>query len=133
MEAESKNKKSVALVEDEAALLSMYETKFKMSGFDVFTATNGKDGLMVVQQKKPSLVLLDILMPGISGFEVLEDLKKDENTKTIPVVLLTNLSEDAGFDKGQALGADGYVMKVSCTPERLVHLANAIISSSKKT
>lgn len=130
-EEETKNHKSVALVEDEEALLQLYETKFKMSGFDVIKAKNGQDGLKIVQAHKPSLVLLDILMPGMSGFEVLEKLKKEDETKAIPVVLLTNLAEDTGFERGQALGADGYVMKVSCTPERLVQLANAIISTSK--
>lgn len=124
----------LVIVEDEESLRVMYATRFKQSGYEVLEASNGADGLKLIRESKPDIVLLDILMPKVSGFDVLRDLKADKDVavSSIPVILLTNLAEDAGFKQGQELGAAGYVMKVNRTPDETVHYVNAVIGATKK-
>ncbi len=124
----------LVIVEDEESLRTMYATRFKQSGYEVQEASNGADGLKLIRETKPDLVLLDILMPKVSGFDVLRELKadKDPAVSSIPVIFLTNLAEDAGFKQGQELGAAGYVMKVNRTPDETVHYVNAVIGATKK-
>ncbi len=124
----------IVIVEDEDALRTMYKLKLEMEHYTVLEASNGQAGLDLVRKEKPDLVLLDILMPGMGGFEVLETLKKDTDPaiSSIPVVLLTNLAEDAGYEQGLALGAAAYCMKVTHTPDRLVQLIRAMVKTDKK-
>jgi DNA-binding response OmpR family regulator len=124
----------LVIVEDEDSLRSMYVMKFEQAGFSVEQAGNGEDGLDLIRRTKPDIVLLDILMPKVSGFDVLRSMKadKDKSISDIPVIFLTNLAEDAGYKQGQDLGAAGYVMKVDRTPEELVQFVNATIPTSGK-
>jgi CheY-like chemotaxis protein len=120
---------TIALIEDEEAIRGMYSLRLKQDNFTVLEARNGKEGLDLVRKSKPSLVLLDIFMPEMSGFDVLKALKadRDPEVKNIPVVLLTNLAEDAGHAEAMKLGAVSYVMKVNRTPEQLSQLVKAIL------
>jgi len=107
----------VLLIDDEPLLLRMYEKKLKLEGFEVETASSGQKGLEKVKTFQPHLILLDILMPGMDGFQVMETLKADPQTKKIPVVFLTNLSRDEGdVNKGLEMGAVAYFVKAYYTP-----------------
>ncbi len=132
-EEEVKIKGCVAIIEDEEAIREMYRTKFTIEHYRVIEAANGKDGLELIKKEKPDIVLLDIFMPIMNGFDVLTRLKNDPDplVKKIPVLILTNLAEDAGFERGIGLGAAGYVMKVTRTPDQLVQLTKAVIKSSQ--
>ncbi len=112
--------KKVLLVEDDRDLIEMYETKFKMEGFEVLKAENGIDALELVKQEKPIIILLDIVMPELDGFQVLRSLKNDPATKAIPVILLTNLSQESDIKKGVELGAADYLVKANFTPNEVV-------------
>jgi len=111
----------ILLIEDEPLLLQLFEAKLKQEGFEVETASRGQTGLEKAESFHPNLILLDILMPGMNGFEVMEKLKSGPTTKKIPVVFLTNLSRDEGdINKGLEMGAIAYLVKARYTPSQVV-------------
>jgi CheY-like chemotaxis protein len=113
------NKKTILVVEDDPVLGVMYKTKLEAEGYEIVSAVNGVEGLASAKQCKPDLILLDIILPQLDGFSVLEELKDDAKTKKIPVVLLTNLGTDEDREKGQKLGAVDYLVKANYTPEQI--------------
>ena len=114
------NAPKVLLVEDDRDLVEMYETKFKMEGFEVIKSENGLNALDLVKKEKPAVVLLDIVMPELDGFQVLKSLKVDPETKATLVILLTNLSQETDIKKGTELGAADYLVKANFTPNEVV-------------
>ncbi|OIO46449.1 MAG: response regulator [Parcubacteria group bacterium CG1_02_37_51] len=112
--------KKILIMEDEDTLANMYKLKFEKSGYQVILADNGEAGLVLVKEEKPDLVLLDIIMPKIDGFVVLERMKQDQEIKNIPVFMLTNLGQAEDIEKGKDLGANGYYVKANLTPGELV-------------
>ena len=112
--------KILLLIEDDPLLINMYQTKFTAEGFKVFTATDGQAGLDMAKSQKPSIIILDIMMPKLDGIEVLRQLRQDANLKQVPVLMLTNLS---GMDKqkeAMALGAKEFIIKANLTPTQVV-------------
>lgn len=95
---------------------SMYKTKFDAEGFEVFIADNGATGLELAKKEKPDIVMLDVILPQLDGFSVLEQIKQDKIIKNIPVIMLTNLGTEEDKKKGEAMGAAGYLVKASLTP-----------------
>ncbi len=114
------SKKTILLVEDDTMISAMYKTKFEQSGFEVLMADNGADGLELALTKKPDLILLDIIMPQLDGFTVLERLKMSSKTKNISVFLLTNLGTEEDIQRGQELGAKDYLVKANLTPAEVL-------------
>ncbi|SRR6056297_643768 len=110
----------ILLVEDDSFLLSMYSTKFEMENFQVVIAEDGEKGWNLATKEKPSIILLDIKLPKLDGFEVLKKLKSNKETAEIPVILLTNLSQKEDKDKGLDLGADDYLVKAHFMPSEVV-------------
>lgn len=117
--------KKVLLVDDDTSFVKLYSIGFKRKGINFVTASNGTQALEKVTVEKPDLILLDIMMPGMSGFEVLMKLRQDERYKNIPVWMLTNLGEDYGNEKSSDLGAQDYITKASSSP---VTLADKIVN-----
>jgi len=115
----TKDKKKILVVEDDPMISSMYKTKFEVDGFEVFTADNGATGLELAKKEKPDIVMLDIILPQLDGFSVLEQIKQDKATKSIPVIMLTNLSTDEDKKKGEKMGALDYLVKASLTPGQI--------------
>lgn len=113
------NKKKILIIEDDSVLSSMYKTKFEADGLEVLSAANGVDGLKTAQKEKLDLIMLDIILPQIDGFAVLEELKKDPKTKIIPVIMLTSLGTDEDQEKGKKMGAIDYIIKASLTPAQI--------------
>ncbi|MFH0951640.1 MAG: response regulator [Patescibacteria group bacterium] len=114
------DKIKVLIVEDEKMLADMYKTKFEMDGFTAIQALNGQAGLDAAKADKPDIILLDIIMPKLDGFVVLQELKKDPKTKNIPVILLTNLGQEDDIKKGKSLGANDYFVKANHSPAEVV-------------
>lgn len=106
-------------MEDDKFLSEMYTTKLTEGGFEVETAFDGLEGLAKAQEK-PDLILLDIVLPKKDGFEVLGELKSDQNLKSIPVIALTNLGQKEEVDKGFKLGASDYIVKAHFTPTEVM-------------
>lgn len=110
----------ILLVEDDAMLREMYETKLKGEGYETSTADNGSDGLQLAKTAQFDLLLLDVMLPQLDGFSILEDLKAKPETAKMPIVMLTNLGTDEDRTKGERLGAVDYLVKANLTPEQLV-------------
>lgn len=99
------------LIEDDDFIAQLLETKFKESGLNLAIAENGEEGLKKAKELKPSLILLDILLPGIDGFEVLRQLQSDKTTASLPVIILSNLGQKEEIKKGLDLGAQDFLVK----------------------
>jgi len=112
----SENNKKILVVEDDPMISSMYKTKFEADGFDVFIADNGVVGLELARKEKPDIIMLDVILPQLDGFSVLDQIKKDESIKNIPVIMLTNLGTEEDKKKGETMGALDYLVKASLTP-----------------
>ncbi|MDQ7814946.1 MAG: response regulator [Patescibacteria group bacterium] len=122
-------KKKVLIIEDDGFLASIYAQKLELSGYEVAFATNGEDGLKLAQKDRPDLVLLDLLMPRMDGFEVLEKIKADEATKGIKVLVLSNLGQKEDVERCLKLGAEGYVIKAHSLPDETVKRIQEILGS----
>ncbi len=118
----------ILVVEDDKFLANIYETKLKLEGFAVAVATDGKQGLELARRLLPDIILLDILLPKMSGFQVLSELKKDEKTKKIPVILLTNLSQKEDIDRGMHMGAADYLIKAHFLPSEVIEKIKEVLS-----
>jgi DNA-binding response OmpR family regulator len=112
--------KKILVVDDEPAIRDIYNREFSNAGFTVELAVDGEEGLLKAGEVKPDLVLLDVMLPKMSGIDVLKSLKANTLTKNIPILLLTNLGEETLIKEGFSLGADGYLLKVSYTPSQVV-------------
>jgi len=110
----------ILLIEDDATLLDMYRLRFEKEGYAFFTANRGKLGLEIAAKEHPDLILLDIVMPEMDGYQVLTQLKAAVATKDIPVIMLSNLGQHEEIDHGMKLGAADYFIKASLTPSDLV-------------
>jgi len=109
----------ILLIEDDPFLRRACEVGLKKRGFTVITADEGEEGLRKARAECPDLILLDILMPKLSGMETLEALKKDEKTRDIPVVMLSNSSVESDKQRARELGAVGYLVKASMSLREL--------------
>lgn len=105
------NKKKILLVEDDEALSSVYKSRFEMEGFDIKDVNNGEKALSATIDFKPDLILLDAMMPKVSGFDVLDILKNTPETKDILVIMLTALSQPKDKERAESLGVDDYLVK----------------------
>lgn len=120
----------VLLVEDDAFLANIYKTKFEMEGFKVSSSEDGESGLKDAKKKKPDIILLDILLPKMDGFAVLQELKKDDSVKKIPVILLTNLGQKDDVEKGLELGAADYLIKAHFKPSETVEKVKKVLEKA---
>ena len=116
--------KTILFIEDEAALQKTFEETLKQEGYKMISALNGEIGLKLANslayEKKLDLILLDLILPKINGFEVLKRLKEDKKTKDIPVILLTNLEEIRNVDEAIKLGAATYLVKANYSLKEIV-------------
>ncbi|TET08361.1 response regulator [Candidatus Aerophobetes bacterium] len=103
--------KKIVLAEDEPQIARLVEFKLKKEGYQVVSKGNGEDALAAIKAEKPDLILLDVMMPVMDGYEVLRRVKEDENLKNIPVVMLTAKAQERDVVKGIDLGADDYITK----------------------
>ena len=119
--------KIILFIEDEPTLQKTVGKILEQEGFDVKSATDGEAGLIRAREIKPDLILLDLILPKKDGFEVLTELKKDENTKNIPVIVLTNLEGTKDVERALELGANTYLVKANYELEEVVQKVREII------
>ncbi len=113
-------KKRILIVEDDNFVAEVYSTKLLEMGHEVRIAQNGRDGISMVKESTPDLILLDIVMPIMDGFEMLEELRKNPGWKNIPVILLTNVGEKDSIDKFRKSGVEDYLIKSHFTPAEVI-------------
>lgn len=115
-------KAKIVIAEDDLPLLDLYDKKFTKSGYEVIRAEDGGQAVEKVQTEKPDILLLDIMMPVMNGFEVLKKLKKQPEFEGLPVVILSNYGEMPNITEGLMDGAVEYLIKVEHTPEEVVEV-----------
>ncbi len=103
--------KKILVVEDSATMVSLLKARIEASGFEVIAAADGTDGLAKIKDEKPDLVILDVRMPGMDGFEVCRLAKADPQTKDIPIIFVTTASQQKDLARGKEVGGDGYITK----------------------
>ena len=107
----SGQKKKILLVEDEMALSAVYRSRLELEGFDVREVHNGEDALSATVEYRPDLILLDAMMPKISGFDVLDILRNTPETANVRIIMLTALSQPKDKERAESLGVDDYLVK----------------------
>ena len=120
----------VLIIDDEKGILKMYSDYLTMNGITMIQATDGQTGIKMAKEQKPDVILLDIIMPKYNGLDVLNDIKKDDELKKIPVFLLTNLPEESSGDKAKELGATGYLVKAQYEPKMLLDVIKGAVKSA---
>ena len=125
---EDNSKSKILIIEDEKNLLDMYSLKFIKEGFEVVKAVNGETGLEAAKKNQPDVILLDIMMPKIDGFQVLEELKKLSEFSQTPIILMTNLGQAEDIKKGIAAGATDYIVKSENTPAQVAAKVEEILN-----
>jgi len=121
-------KGKILIVEDDPLISRMYETVFKFEGFEVELARNGQEGIEKMAEEKPKMVLLDVMMPKMSGIDVLREMKSNPKTKGIPVVVLTNLSSIKDAETALELGAVKFIVKSKNKPKQIVEQIKEILA-----
>lgn len=121
----------ILLVDDDLTLNQMYQERLELENYTVLSVKDGQEAINVAKKEKPDLVLLDIMMPGIDGFQVLEELKRDPDTMMIPVVVVTALIQETVKIKGKQMGASDFVVKSETTPAQLVSKIKEYLESKK--
>ena len=117
----------VLIIEDDQLIQRMYEKIFKFQKFDVTIAGDGEKGLEIAKSLKPTIILLDVMMPKMDGFEVLKKLKEYDETKKIPVVMLSNLAGENDVETALSKGAVKYIVKSEHDPKEVSDIVQEII------
>jgi len=120
------------MAEDDPLMSRMYERAFRLGGHELTLAHDGEEALASLQKmdEKPTLILLDIMMPKMNGFDVLRKIKEDEKLKNVPVIMLTNLAGESDAEKALGLGAVLYLVKSQYSPKEVVGKVQEIIAAS---
>lgn len=129
-ETEGKKEK-ILFIEDEEALQTSLCSALRQAGYDAISAFDGEEGIEHAKNSKPDLILLDIILPRRSGFEVLEELKVDEGTRDIPVIVLTNLERISDVERMLSLGATNYLVKANYEIRDILVKIRQVLDHSK--
>ena len=122
-------KTKILIVEDDKSIRDLYSIKLNNSGFEVFAAEDGGKGLAMARKELPDIILLDVMMPVMNGFEVLKKLRKDKPTAEIPVIILSNFGEIDQMTEGFVEGATDYLIKAEHTPSDVVEIVNETLAN----
>ena len=120
----------ILLVEDDRFLRKAAETTLKQQGYTVITAADGEEALRVARSAPPDLILLDVIMPKLNGFQVLDALKKDPTTAHVPVIILSNLGQDRDVQQAMEAGATAYFIKADLSLQALVQRVGETLAAS---
>jgi len=112
--------KKILLIEDEEIMIDLLQRKIAQEGYEIRVARNGEEGLAAMKEKKPDLVLLDIIMPKMEGFEVMEHMQADKDLKKIPVIVISNSGQPVEIDRAQKMGARDWLIKTEFDPQEVI-------------
>ena len=112
--------KKILIIEDEEILLELIQKKLVQEGYQVNIARDGLEGLEKLREEKPDLILLDIVMPRMGGFEVMEEIKKDDNLKGIPIIIISNSGQPVELSRAKELGVVDWLIKTDFDPIEVV-------------
>ncbi|MCX6759021.1 MAG: response regulator [Candidatus Nealsonbacteria bacterium] len=112
--------KKIILIEDEEIMVNLLQRKLTQEGYEISVARDGEEGLKLMMEAVPDLVLLDIIMPKKGGFEVMEVMQKDKNLKNIPVIIISNSGQPVELDRAKELGAKDWLIKTDFDPQEVL-------------
>lgn len=121
----------IMLVEDDANLLEIYQARLAAEGFQIVTAKDGEEALAIAVKERPDLIVADIMMPKVSGFDMLDILRGTPETKNVKIIMMTALSQLEDKQRAEKLGADRYLVKSQVTLEDVVRVVNEVLSGEK--
>ncbi len=124
---------TILIVEDDKFLRELISRKLACEKFRIEEAIDGEEGLKKITESKPDLILLDLILPGLDGFEVLERVKDNPSTSSIPVLILSNLGQRDEIERGLKLGAVDFLVKAHFTPEEIVDKIKIVLSKKPTT
>ena len=122
--------KKVLIVEDESFLKDLLSMKFSSEGVDLVHADDGEEALKRAREEKPDVILLDLVLPDMNGFDVLKKVKTDPETASIPVVVLSNLGQEGDVEKGKTLGADEFLIKANFSLDEVIVKVRAVLAKT---
>ena len=117
----------ILIVEDDKFLRELMSQKLRNENYNVVEAVDGEEGVKKAIEEVPELILLDLILPGIDGFEVLENIKKEEALVPVPVIILSNLGQKEDIEKGLKLGATDYLIKAHFTPGEIIEKVRFVL------
>lgn len=123
----------ILIVEDDQFLRDLFVMKLKKEGAKIIEAENGEEAFSKVKSEMPDLVLLDVVLPKLDGFDVLKRIRNDETISKVPVIFLTNLGQQEEIDRGLRLGADFYIIKAHFTPSEVVAKIKEVMDLARKS
>jgi len=112
--------KKILIVEDEEIITDLLQRKLTKEGYEISVARDGEEGLKTMKEVKPDLILLDIIMPKMGGFEVMEEMNKNKELKKIPVIVISNSGQPVELDRAQNLGAKDWLIKTEFDPQEVI-------------
>ena len=112
--------KKILIIEDEEIIVDLLQRKLTNEGYEISVARNGEEGLKMIKEERPDLVLLDIIMPKMSGFQVMEEMNKEESLKEIPVIIISNSGQPVEIGRAQQLGAKDWLIKTEFDPKEVL-------------
>jgi len=116
-----KGPKEILLIEDEELIITLLQRKLEKEGYKVSVARDGVEGMEKMKEARPDLILLDIVMPRMGGFEVMEEMRKDEDLRAIPVVVISNSGQPVELDRAKRMGARDWLIKTEFDPKEVVN------------
>jgi DNA-binding response OmpR family regulator len=119
----------ILIVEDDPLMSRVYQRIFKLEGYEIVTAQDGEEGLKKATETNPVLIMLDIMMPKMNGLDILQKLKSQDSTKTIPIIMLTNLAGQEDAKKVISMGAAKYKVKSEYKPSRVTNMVKEVLNS----
>ena len=117
----------ILIIEDDKFLRELIVSKLTKENYRVFEAADGEEGVKKIREEKPDLILLDLILPGIDGFEVLSQMKSDPAVSSIPVIILSNLGQKEDVERGLTLGATDYMIKAHFSPGEIIAKIKSIL------
>ena len=124
--------KKIAIIEDDHSILEMYTLKFEVEDFEVVTALDGEAGLELIEETKPDLILLDLMMPKMDGAHMLKELRNKPWGKNIPVIILTNISGDEAPEILSELNVIDYIIKANSTPQAVLDKVKSVLGRKRQ-
>ena len=112
--------KKILIIEDEKVLINLLQKKLTQEGYEISIALDGEEGLLEMKERKPDLILLDIMMPKMDGFKVMEEMAKDKEIKDIPVIIISNSGQPVEIERAQKLGAKDWLIKTEFDPQEVL-------------
>lgn len=128
MDNNSKVKIPILIIEDDKFLRELLSRKLENSGFSISVAIDGKEALKKIKEEEYKIILLDLVLPGIDGFEILRQIKKDPKASKVQVIILSNLGQQEEVEKGLKLGAADYLIKAHFTPDEIISKIENILN-----